>query len=176
VTPALIVVTGLPGTGKSTVAEAVARETGAPAFAGDWLFGALAPHRILHGLERKRSLAVYFDLLTVLARRQLMFGQSAILDCAVSADVAARWQALADEYGARLCLVECVCSDVDLHRSRVVGRVRGIPGWHEIDWEHVERMRTEFPSLDAAALRLDGVDPLRSNLAAVYDLIGHRAG
>jgi predicted kinase len=93
VRPAPVVFTGLPGTGTSTAADAVAREIGAPAFAGDWLFGALAPHRILHGLERQRSLAVYFDLLGVLARRQLMLGQSAVLDCVVTAVIAGRWRA-----------------------------------------------------------------------------------
>jgi hypothetical protein len=47
--PVVIVFTGLPGTGKSTLAEAVARRIGAPAFAGDWLLGALAPHGVLSG-------------------------------------------------------------------------------------------------------------------------------
>ena len=35
----VIAFTGLPGTGKSTLAEALASETGIPAFAGDWLLG-----------------------------------------------------------------------------------------------------------------------------------------
>jgi predicted kinase len=37
--PLVAVFTGLPGTGKSTLAEQVARAVGAPLFAGDWLMG-----------------------------------------------------------------------------------------------------------------------------------------
>jgi hypothetical protein len=39
----VIVFTGLPRTGKSTLAEYVARSLHAPAFAGDWLMGAFPP-------------------------------------------------------------------------------------------------------------------------------------
>jgi adenylate kinase family enzyme len=59
----IIAFTGLPGTGKSTLAEALATETGVPAFAGDWLLGALRPHGVLRGLERPVFLAMYYDLL-----------------------------------------------------------------------------------------------------------------
>jgi hypothetical protein len=45
-----------------------------------------------------------------------------------------------------LLVIECVCSDQAVHRSRIEGRVRGIPGWHEVGWDHVERMRAETSS------------------------------
>jgi hypothetical protein len=123
-------------------------------------------------VERQRSLAVYVDLRTVLALRQLMLGQSAVLDCAVSAAVA----------GAGRRVRRRVPPDrVRLQRRRAaqvagIGRVRGIPGWHEVDRGQVERMRVDFPSVDAVALRLDGVAPRAANLAEVYALIGHRPG
>lgn len=41
--PTIVLFTGLPGTGKSTLAERVARAVKAPVFAGDWLMGALKP-------------------------------------------------------------------------------------------------------------------------------------
>ncbi|NIK60758.1 AAA family ATPase [Kribbella shirazensis] len=128
----IIAFTGLPGTGKSTLAEQLATETGVPAFAGDWLLGALRPHGVLGGLERPAFLAMYYDLLGTLIERQLMLGQSAIVDCLVSAEIAERWEELAVAYGGRLRIVECVCSDEDQHRRRLHGRRRGIPGWHEV--------------------------------------------
>jgi adenylate kinase family enzyme len=46
--PTVLVVTGLPGTGKSTLAERVAKAAGAPAFSVDWLLGAIAPSGVLN--------------------------------------------------------------------------------------------------------------------------------
>lgn len=167
----VIVFTGLPGTGKSTLAEHVARAIQAPVFAGDWLMGALKPYGVLDGLTRPSYLALYYDLLDTLVTRQLALGQSAVVDCLITDDVAARWQDNAARYGAGLLVVECVCSDLDLHRSRIVGRSRGIPGWHEIGWDHVERMRTEYPPLTAGHITIDAVDPLADNVRYALEQI-----
>ncbi len=59
--------------------------------------------------------------------------------------------------------------DEDAHAE---GRRRDIPGWHEIGWDHVERMRAEFRPVGAADLTLDAVDPLDGNLAALTALMG----
>lgn len=82
-----------------------------------------------------------------------------------------QWGRLAAEYGARLRIIECTCTDRELHRSRIDGRVRSIPGWHEIDWEHVERMRTEYPRLTVDRLVVDAVDPLDANAALIDEYL-----
>jgi len=52
----VVVFTGLPGTGKSTLADRLATEWGTPCFAGDWLLGALAPSGVLDDvLDRRLS-------------------------------------------------------------------------------------------------------------------------
>ena len=77
----MIIFTGLPGTGKSTLAEKVARTVGAPAFAGDWLMGGLKPaHAAFVQLDRADYLAAWFGLLRTLVTRQLMLDQSAVVD------------------------------------------------------------------------------------------------
>jgi AAA domain len=136
----VIVFTGMPGTGKSTLAQRVARAIRAPVFAGDWLLGALKPYGVLDGLDRSAYLAMYYNLLQTLITRQLALGQSAIVDCLVTDDMAARWQTDAARYDSRLLVVECVCTDTDLHRTRVevtgvVEVVVGVPGPVELSVE-----------------------------------------
>jgi predicted kinase len=173
--PQVVVFTGLPGTGKSTMAEQVAGDLRAPAFAGDWLLGALKPHGVLAGLERPAFLAMYYDLLTTLMTRQLMLGQSAVLDCLVNDEIAERWDKVTSQYDARLFVVECSCSDEPEHRRRVETRHRNIPGWHEIDWAHVERMKGEYPPLSFPHLALDAVDPVDHNRAKVHHYLTNPA-
>lgn len=168
----VIVFTGLPGTGKSTLAERLASDSGVPAFAGDWLLGALTPYRVLGGLEREAFIGLHDNLLRTLITRQLLLAQSAIADCVANDALAADWRELAASHGARFHVVECVCSDTALHRARLTSRVRGIPGRHEVDWAHVERMREEYPPLTVDRLVVDAVRPLEENLRAVREFTG----
>ena len=76
----LIVFSGLPGTGKSTLAEITARKYGIPLFARDRLEAAV----VVSGLEfpTKRNdypnlSDVGLSILSVLAEQQLALGQSA---------------------------------------------------------------------------------------------------
>jgi len=167
----VIAFTGLPGTGKSTLAEYVGRSFKTPVFAGDWLMGALKPSGVLGCLDRATYLAMYYNLLETLITRQLVLGQSAIVDCLINDEIAARWHDNAARHGAGLFIVECVCTDVDLHRSRVAERTRDIPGWHEIGWDHVERIRMEYPPLTANHVTVDAINPVESNIRYIVDQI-----
>jgi predicted kinase len=171
--PQVIVFTGLPGTGKSTLAEQVARTLRAPAFASDWLIGGLRPaHGALSTLDRAEYLAACYSLLETLITRQLMLGQSAVVDDIARDSEVRQWRAVADRFSARLLVVECICSDTGLHRARIEGRARNIPGWHEVGWDHVERMRAEFPPLTTDRLIADAVEPVAANLRRVLAHIG----
>ncbi len=171
--PHVIIFTGLPGTGKSTLAEQVARIVRAPAFAGDWLMGGLKPaHAALAKLDRSEYLAAWFGLLRTLVTRQLMLGQDAVVDdLVVSEDQAVAWREAAACFSARLFLIDCICSDEAIHRQRIEGRTRGIPGWHEVGWDHVERMRAEMTPLTVDRLTVDAMEPVADNLRRVLEYI-----
>ncbi|MFD7011172.1 AAA family ATPase [Rhodococcus jostii] len=165
----VIVLTGLSGTGKSTLADHLARDLGVPAFSGDWLLGAIAPaHTVLAKLTRPDYLAMYHSLLESLITRQLMLDQGATVDCAINDTISERWQKIAEDRGARLDIVECVCSDEHEHRRRVEGRQRHIPGWHEVDWNHLQRMRVETPPLTVPHLTVDALYSVDDNLGHIH--------
>ncbi|THV21720.1 AAA family ATPase [Glycomyces paridis] len=170
--PQIIAFAGLPGTGKSTLAEALARASRTPVFASDWLMGALKPYHVFKHMDDSTYGELYHGLVESLVTRQLLMGQSAITDCVIDDDTAERWARLAADHDAELRVVECVCTDLDLHRRRVEGRKRNIPNWHEIDWDHVERMRREHPPLTVDRLTVDAVDPIETNLDKVRAYLG----
>jgi predicted kinase len=163
----LIVFSGLPGAGKSSIAEAVARELSIPVFSKDWLEATL----IRCGLKPPSNGPLLgpagYQLLTTLAERQLQLGQSVILDSLASTlSIRAEWRTLALSYQAVWRVIECVCSDEATHHARLQVRERGIPGWHELDWSEVERVKAYYAPWDEDRLILDAVNALEDNIAA----------
>jgi predicted kinase len=165
----LIVFSGLPGTGKTALAEAIGRSLGVPVFAVAWILGALAP---LGVLERSNRAPVAYALLTMLASRQLMLGQSAVLDGMAGArSVREGWHTLARQHGAEFVVIECICSDEALHRRRIEARSEYIPGWPDPGWDHVSEMRSRYEPWSGDRLVVDSVDSYARNLSAVEEYI-----
>ena len=161
----LIVFSGLPGVGKSVLAEAAGRTLGIPVFAKDWLEATVWGAGLSGG---KDSVAVGYELMTMLAERQLRLGQPAILDSVAGTEcIRSQWRDLAERYQAPFRVVECVCSGEDLHRARLDGRQRGIPGWRELEWSAVEQVRGYYAPWQDERLVVDMVNPLAENAAAV---------
>jgi hypothetical protein len=68
-------------------------------------------------------------------------------------------------------VIECVCSDEAIHRSRLHGRQRGIPGWHELEWSEVERVRKRCESWHDDRLVLESVRPRGELLQAALEYV-----
>ena len=78
----------------------------------------------------------------------------------------------AAHFSAGLFVIECICSDQVIHRERIEGRIRDIPGWHEVGWDHVERtIRVEVPPLTVDRLTVDAMEPVEDNIRRVLDHI-----
>jgi len=162
----LIIFSGLPGTGKSTLAEAVGKYFGIPVFAKDWLEASLLQSRLKSTDENKSLGYAGYELLTVLAKRQLMLGQSVILDSvAATRSIRVEWRKLTKRYQAEWRVIECICSDQSIHQARLKVRKRGIPGWHELEWSEVERVKGYYVPWRSAHLTLDMAKPFDENLA-----------
>jgi predicted kinase len=149
--PRLIVMAGLPCSGKSTLAEALGARLAIGVLATDVADAALRRA----GVAENAGPASYL-VVEALADAQLRLGCSVIVDAVNPVEPARQmWRDLAARRGARLSVIECVCADEALHRARVETRVRAIPGLKEVSWPHVLRREASYDSWADARLVLE---------------------
>jgi predicted kinase len=170
----LVLVGGPTGSGKSTMAEAIAADLGATVASFDWLMSGLRAFpevwaAVEHPVERQR--AIGWSLLGRVAEQQLRRDASVVLDLVAREQPRRDWEQLATRCGAEFHVVECVCSDLAVLRERVEGRTRSIPDWYELSWEKVERSRANYIPLVDPKLVIDAIEPFDDNLARVRDYL-----
>ena len=168
--PKLIIIAGLPGSGKSTIAESLAEKLAAPLLSVDPIESAI----IQSGFERsfETGLAAYI-VAEVLAGEQLKRGLSVIID-AVSPVQEARdmWHNLARTQNATLTIIECILKK-ELHKQRIEARIRNMHGLPEVTWEDVENRRKTYLPWKAERLVLDTADTHEKSVEKALDYI-HR--
>jgi len=170
------VVSGWPGAGKSTIADAVAAMTAATVVSFDWVMSGLRQFpdlwaRVELPVERQRE--VGWALMSRVAEQQLRRRSSVVFDLVARDAAVDQWTALADRLGAEMYVIECTCEDEHLHRQRVENRRRDIPHWYELTWEQVRRSREGYRPLTAEPkLLLSAHDPLELNVGRALDHLG----
>gem|GEM_PF-177525 len=148
------------------MAEHIAGDLDATVASFDWIMSGLraAPEVWAHvELPVERQRRVGWNVLSRVAEQQLRRGASCVLDLVARDEPIREWRQLAADYGATFAIVECICSDVDVHRSRVDGRERRIPGWYELEWDHVQKGRQLYEPLPEPKVVIDAIAGIDQN-------------
>jgi predicted kinase len=156
----LIVFSGLPGTGKTTIARGLASRLTAVYLRIDAIEQAIRNSEALaRGVGRSGYIVA-----NELALSNLRIGNTVIVDC-VNPVIESRkaWSEIAKRADAPLVNVQVVCTDKHEHQRRVETRVIDIPGLTPPTWQSV--LGHEYAAWDEAPFTVDTA--LMSPAAAV---------
>jgi predicted kinase len=146
----LIVFAGLPGTGKSTIAGALAKEIGAVWLRVDSVEQAIRESGVTLGtLDDAGYRALY-----AVAQDNLGLGHDVIGD-SVNPWMLSRnaWRDTGLRAGAEVVEVEIVCTDLEEHRRRIETRASDMPGLVLPDWDAV--IRRDYRLWDRGHVTID---------------------
>jgi predicted kinase len=169
--PVLVVVGGLPATGKTTVSQAAAERFGAAHVRLDTIEQALSEfadgelhHAVNYGLGYNVAYAVARDLL-----RQ---GLHVFAECVNPLKITREsWRTVAKTTGAHLVEVELVCSDPTEHERRATTRTVDIPGLHLPTWADI--VAREYEPWDRPHVVLDTAGtPAEDTVTALCAALG----
>ncbi|RED49176.1 AAA family ATPase [Aestuariispira insulae] len=148
--PKLMAFSGLPGTGKTTLARALAKRLGALYLRIDTIEEAIKHSELkVTGAEDAGYLAA-----CDLAVDNLRIGLDVVTDCVNPIALSrAMFQAAAGKAEAALVNIEVICSDEMEHRRRVEHRHRTDKSEYQPDWEAV--IRREYEPWQEDVIRVD---------------------
>lgn len=159
--PRLVLVGGLPGTGKSPISYRLARGRG-------WAI--LSKDQINRSLEQVEVVDFWagYEVMFGLARLNLRNNVSVVLDAVFRLErLRVRAAQIAAECGASFTTVVCTCSDADIWRERVAARPAMVDGWTPVDWEGIQRIQKRYAPWEPPYLALDAVDASETNYGRV---------
>lgn len=153
----LIIVSGLPGTGKSTLAYRLARELQVPLLCIDDVVGEIPENTTVSFWDSK------IEILLGLTEKQLELGLSVVVDSVFMNMDRHHAQALARKYAARFCPIHTFVSDETLWQERVMERYERL-NHKSADWAQIEHQRHHFREWQPdTALFLDGIHSSEEN-------------
>ena len=153
----LIALSGLPGSGKSSIARELARQSGAVWLRIDSIEQAILDSGIVAGSVRDAGYRAAYAV----AEDNLRLGQDMIADSVNPwPETRDAWRDAAARGGARFLEVEILCSDPAEHRRRVETRpseVRGLalPQWQAVIAHDYKPWTSERLIIDTAARSIE---------------------
>jgi len=145
----LIIFSGLPGCGKSTLAAKLASAVGATYLRIDTIEQGLRDICQISQIDGKG-----YELTHRIAQENLRLGNTVIADSVNPWPLTrSGWDSVAEEIGANFFNIEIVCSDKDEHKSRVEARRASIPDLKLPTWQEV--LGRDYKPWDEERFQLD---------------------
>jgi predicted kinase len=146
----LIVFSGLPGTGKTTIARELARQTGAVYLRIDVIEQAIRKAGVLAGDVGASG----YGVANALALSNLQVGRTVVVDCVNPVrESREAWKAVAAAAKVVLLDILVTCSDQEEHQRRVETRTGDIPGLIPPTWQSV--LAHEYEAWESVPLEID---------------------
>jgi len=149
----LVVISGLPGVGKTSVAEIAAALGGSIHLSID----AVEESMLSCGLPVSWQVGVAaYEATRAMAELNLQLGRSVVVDAVNDSEEARQtWRTAASRTGARLDFVHLVITDARTHVQRLRNRDRGLAHVGEPTWADVQRRRADYAVWSDEVLELD---------------------
>jgi predicted kinase len=169
----LVVVSGLPGTGKTAVAAELAARLGTVHLSVDPIEDALLGAGLPPSWET--GVAAY-EAARAVAEQNLALGLTVVVDAVNDSEPARQtWRAASAASRVRLAFVLLTLDDVGEHRRRLEGRVRQLVHVREPSWgDVVARAAAYAPWADGACLRVSADQPLERLVADLLEQLARR--
>jgi len=163
VTGRLVVLSGLPGVGKKSIAEVVAARTGSVHLSIDEVEESI----LACGLSPRWPVGVAaYEATRAMVERNLRLGHDVVVDAVNDSEGARQtWRTAAARTGAHIDFVHLEISVAHEHERRLSERDRGFTYVGEPTWSDVQRRRADYAAWSDAVWEFDTTAPSADEVA-----------